>query len=254
MGQLISAANDGRVRHLTLNRPDRLNALNSAVLTELLYLLEEAAADVSVSTVIITGAGDRAFCAGADLDEINGLTTDQAHSFIQRGHRVMAAVAASPVPIVAAVDGFALGGGLELMLACHVVIASTRSSFGLPEAKIGCIPGFGGTQRLLTTVGKAAGLHLMLSGDRIDADRAWAIGLLSVPPVDPAHFDTEVQTLGTTLAAGSRTGLKYILEAARQAADTGGLEHEAALAAMAISSPDGREGIQAFAQRRPPNF
>ena len=254
MDSLISVTDEKRVRYLTLNRPDRLNALNSAVLEQLSQQMAQVATDSSVGCVVIRGAGEHAFCAGADLDEINGLDAEQAHAFIKRGHRAMLAVESAPVPVLASVDGFALGGGLELMLACHVVIASDRSEFGLPEAKIGCIPGFGGTQRLLTTTGKAAALHLMLTGQRVDAHRAWDIGLLSVPPVAAAELPGEVDELAGAIAAGSRTGLMTILEAVRQAAEPRALEHEAALAAMAIASADGQEGIRAFAERRAPVF
>jgi enoyl-CoA hydratase len=251
---LITVSDTDRVRYLTLNRPDRLNALNSSVLRELVSLLDSAATDPAVGAVVIRGSGGRAFCAGADLDEISGLDIERAHAFIRGGHRAMSAVESSPVPVIAAVDGFALGGGLELMLACHIVIASERSSFGLPEAKIGCIPGFGGTQRLLTTAGKAAAFHLMLTGQRIDAARAWHIGLLSVPPVASAEFDAELAELAGAVASGSRGGLRNILEAGRGAADPDALEHEAALAAIAIASADGQEGIRSFAEKRSPTF
>ena len=254
MGALIESADTGRVRCLTLNRPDRLNALNSDVLTELRQLIADAAAGESVGCVVLHGAGERAFCAGADLEELRGLSTEAAHAFIRRGQQTMATVDASPVPVVAAVDGFALGGGLELMLACHLVVASDRSSFGLPEAKIGCIPGFGGTQRLLTAAGKAAALYLMITGERIDAARAWETGLLSVPPVPAAELDSTVDDLAHRIAGGSRGGLGLILEAARHAYASSGLDHEAALAAIAISSADGQEGINAFAERRAPTF
>ncbi len=254
MDSLIAVSDIGRVRYLTLNRPDRLNALNSTVLEELLRHMTSAATESAVGCIVIRGSGERAFCAGADLDEINGLDTEQAHTFIRRGHQAMTTVETSPVPVVAAVDGFALGGGLELMLACHIVIASERSSFGLPEAKIGCIPGFGGTQRLQSTVGKSAAMHLMLTGLRVDAQRAWDIGLLSVPPVAATEFADEVDQLAHAIATGSRSGLSNILEAARQATQPHSLEHEAALAAMSIASADGQEGIRAFAERRTPAF
>jgi enoyl-CoA hydratase len=254
VGSLITVSDAKRVRYLTLNRPNRLNALNSSVLRELVSHLDSAATDITVGCVVIRGSGDRAFCAGADLEEISGLDIEQAHAFIRGGHRAMSAVESSPIPIIAAVDGYALGGGLELMLACQIVIASDRSSFGLPEAKIGCIPGFGGTQRLLTMCGKAAAFHLMLTGQRIDATRAWNVGLLSVPPVASADFDDEVAELAGTIAAGSRGGLRNILEAARQAAHPDALEHEAALAAIAIASADGQEGIRSFAEKRSPSF
>jgi enoyl-CoA hydratase len=254
MGALIDIVDDGRVRYLTLNRPERLNALNSELLGQLRQYVNEAAADHSVGCVVIRGAGERAFSAGADLEEIRGLTAERAHEFIRRGHRCMTAVECSAVPVLAAVDGFALGGGFELMLACHIVVASDRSSFGLPEARIGCIPGFGGTQRLLTATSKAAAFYLMLTGNRVDARRAWDIGLLSVPPVPSADLAGQAGELARLVASGSRPGIEAILEAARRAVRPAALEQEAALAAIAISSADGQEGIAAFAERRAPAF
>ena len=250
---MIDVFDEDQVRYLTLDRPERLNALNSAVLDELATCLEVSARD-RVGCLVIRGAGDRAFCAGADLGEILDLGSSEAHAFIRRGHRVMNAIENSPVPVIAAVDGFALGGGFELMLSCHIVHASSRSSFGLPEAKIGCIPGFGGTQRLFTSVGKAAAYQILLSGDRIDAQRAWEVGLLSAPPVDATQLDDQVRTLAQQIAASSRIGMRSILEAGRRAIIAVALEHEAALAALAIASSDGQEGIRSFAERRQPIF
>ena len=253
MDPVIEILDKGPVRHLTINRPRRLNALNSVVLDTLTGYVETAPRD-GATCVVISGAGDRAFCAGADLEEIDHLDADAAHAFIRRGQRAMNVVEASTVPVIAAVDGFALGGGFELALACHLVVASDRSRFGLPEAKFGCIPGFGGTQRLLTAVGRAPAFHLLLTGEPVDAQRAWEIGLLSVPPVAADELAEHVGALAGRLAAGSRTGTRNILEAARRAARPAALEHEAALAALAIASADGREGIRAFAERRPPAF
>ncbi|MEU2686862.1 enoyl-CoA hydratase/isomerase family protein [Streptomyces hygroscopicus] len=255
MDSLIEVDDAERVRTITLNRPDRLNALNSSVLEHMSEEIQKVtAAKNRVRCLVIRGAGDRAFSAGADLEEIRGLDADRAQIFIRRGHRVITAIEHSSVPVIAEVDGFALGGGFELMLACHVVIASDRSQFGLPEARIGCIPGFGGTQRLPRTVGKAAALHLMLTGTRIDADRAWQIGLLSVPPVPAAELGREVEATARLIASGSRTGLANLLEAARQSTAGPALEHEAALAALSIASADGQEGITSFAERREPIF
>jgi enoyl-CoA hydratase len=245
---------EGRVRWVTIERPQRLNALNSQVLAELREAVEAAAADPALGAIVLRGSGERAFCAGADLGEIDGLDAEQAHAFIRHGHRTMSAVAGARIPVIAAVDGFALGGGLELMLACHLVVASERSQFGLPEANIGAIPGFGGTQRLFTTVGKAAAFHLLLTGERIDAHRAWQIGLLSIPPLAHADLEATVSALATKVSAGSRSGMASILEAAGQGAAAAALEHEAALAGLAIASADGQEGIRAFAERRTPHF
>ena len=254
MGSLIETQRDGRVLVAEINRPDQLNALNTEVLRLLHELVDEAQDDASVGCIVIRGAGDRAFSAGADLDEIRGLDVTAAQAFIRAGHRTMTAIATSNVPVLAAVDGFALGGGFELSLACHLVVASDRSQFGLPEARIGCIPGFGGTQRLPLSVGKPAAMHLMLTGERIDADRAWQIGLLSVPPLAHDAWRAEVSRLAELMASGSRTGMANILDATRPAVAAPALDHEAALAALSIASRDGQEGITSFAERRPPVF
>jgi enoyl-CoA hydratase len=251
---MIEVQDVERVRTITLNRPDRLNALNTSVLEALAEEVRRAAAETSVGCLVIRGAGERAFSAGADLEEIRGLDADRAHAFIRRGHRAITAIDEASVPVLAEVDGFALGGGFELMLACHVVMASDRSQFGLPEARIGCIPGFGGTQRLPKTVGKAAAFHLMLTGGRIDARRAWEVGLLSVPPVPAADLRSEAESTAQLIASGSRTGLANLLEAARQGTAGPALQHEAALAALSIASVDGQEGITSFAERRQPVF
>ncbi len=254
MGSLINTSQDGRVLTIELNRPGQLNALNSDVLRLLKETIESAQTDGSVGCVVIKGSGDRAFCAGADLEEIRGLTVEQAQEFIRGGHEAISALADSVVPVIAEVDGYALGGGFELMLACHLVVASDRSQFGLPEARIGCIPGFGGTQRLPLSVGKPVALYLMLSGERIDADRASQIGLLSVPPVAPDELRGRVIDLARQIASGSRTGIANILDAARPAVAPAALDHEAAVAAISIASRDGQEGISSFAERRAPAF
>ena len=254
MDSLITVRDEGAVRFLTINRPAQLNALNSSVLAELAIEIERVQHERRVRCVVIAGAGERAFSAGADLDEIRGLSVEDAHDFIRGGHRAIGAVERSGVPVIAAVDGFALGGGFELVLACHVVISSERSQFGLPEARIGCIPGFGGTQRLGRSIGKPAAYHLMLTGSRIAADRAWEMGLLSVPPVAVDDFDREVNETASLIASGSRGGLENILEAARQSFAPAALGHEAVLAAKAIASADGQEGITSFAERRAPRF
>ena len=254
MGSVIETSRNGRVLVIELTRPHQLNALNSEGLQLLLERIEGVQRDPKVGCVVIQGAGERAFSAGADLDEIRGLGVVEAQEFIRAGHRTMSALATSNVPVVAAVDGFALGGGFELALACHVVVASDRSQFGLPEARIGCIPGFGGTQRLPASVGKATAMHLLLTGERVDAERAWQIGLLSVPPFAPDTLPGEVARLAGLIASGSRTSLANLLDAARPAIAPAALDHEAALAALSIASRDGQEGIASFAERRAPAF
>ncbi len=254
MGSVAEVSRSGRVLTIELNRPDQLNALNSEVLAALRSIVSDIQTDDSVGCAVLRGAGGRAFSAGADLDEIRGLSVEQAHSFIHAGHATMTGIAGSRVPVIAQVDGFALGGGFEMMLACHLTVASRRSQFGLPESRIGCIPGFGGTQRLPRAVGRPAALHLMLSGERIDAERAWQVGLLSIPPLAAEDLAAEVDRLATLIASGSRSGISTILEAARPAVAPAELDHEAALAAIAIASRDGQEGITSFAERRAPRF
>lgn len=254
MGSVIETSHDGRVLTIEISRPEQLNALNAQVLREIRDTVEGTRHDTSVGCIVIRGKGERAFSAGADLDEIRALPVEDAQAFIHAGQRTMSAIADSVVPVIAEVDGYALGGGFELMLACHLVVASSRSRFGLPEARIGCIPGFGGTQRLAMSVGKPAALLLMLGGERIDADRAWQIGLLSVPPLAPAEAATEARRLAELIATGSRRGTANILDAARPAFAASALDHEAALAAISIASRDGQEGIISFAERRAPIF
>ncbi|OZD11629.1 enoyl-CoA hydratase/isomerase family protein [Rhodococcus sp. 06-156-3C] len=254
MGSVTNVEQLGRVLTIEINRPNQLNALNSTVLSEIRSALERAQHEQTVGAIVIRGRGDRAFSAGADLDEIRGLSVEAAQSFIHAGQRTMSAIADSVVPVVAEVDGFALGGGFELMLSCHVVIASDRSQFGLPEARIGCIPGFGGTQRLAKSVGKPAALLMMLGGERIGSDRAWQTGLLSVPPLPPEDTATQARRQAELIASGSRSGVANILDAARPAFAAAALDHEAALAAISIAGRDGQEGIASFAERRAPTF
>lgn len=252
---VLAARTEGRVRHLTFDRPDALNALNGDVLAALESELAAVAADQEIGAVLLDGAGGRAFCAGADLNELAGLDAAAAHDLIRRGQRIVTALEELPVPVVAAVDGYALGGGFEIALACPVLLASDRSRFGLPESRLGLVPGYGGTQRLRRSVGHAAALTLLLTGRPVDADRAWALGLLSAPPESPPDLARTAGELAADLAGLSRPNLGLILQAARSPVDTSeGLRQEAALCALAISSRDGQEGIRAFREKRAPRF
>ena len=252
---VIVARTEGRVRHLTLNRPEALNALNRDVLAALARELGAIQGDQAIGAVLIDGSGDRAFCAGADITELVGLHPTAAHELLRRGQRVMTAIEELPVPVVAAVDGYALGGGCELALACPVVLASHRASFGLPEAKVGLMPGYGGTQRLRRAIGRAPAMAMMLTGRPIGADHAWHLGLLSQAPLSPPDLTAAAASLASDLAALSRPNLGLILESARSCAGAEeGLRHEAALAALAISSRDGQEGVRSFRDKRAPTF
>lgn len=251
----VAARTEGRVRHLTIERPDALNALNREVLASLAAELDGVRDDPTVGAVVITGAGDRAFCAGADLSELIGLDVADAHALLRAGQRVMTAIEELPLPVIAAVDGYALGGGLELALSCPILLASDRSRFGLPESKLGLVPGYGGTQRLRRAVGRAPALAMMLTGKPIDAERAWHLGMLSAPPESPEALPKTAAELAAELSALSRSNLGLILESARSNAHgEEGLRHEAALAALAIASGDGQEGASAFREKRSPAF
>jgi enoyl-CoA hydratase len=251
----VRARTEGRVRHLTLDRPRALNALNAEVLELLAGELASVRDDPAIGALLIDGAGDRAFCAGADLSELQGADPSSAHSLLRRGQQVMAAVEALPIPVIAAVDGFALGGGCELALACPLVLASDRSSFGLPEAKLGLVPGYGGTLRLRRSIGRGPAMAMMLTGRPLPAATAWQLGLLSAPPETPEALPAAAAALAAELAELSRINLSLVLESARSSSESEeAVRHEAALAALAISSRDGQEGIASFLAKRPPSF
>lgn len=252
---VVLTRTEGRVRYVTLNRPTALNALNRDVLTGLEAAIDAVRDDSAVGCVVLEGAGDRAFCAGADLGELSGLDGARARALLHRGQRIFAAVEQLPVPVIAAVDGFALGGGLELALSCPLLLASDRSRFGLPEARLGVVPGYGGTQRLRRAMGRAPAMHMMLSGRPVDAQRAWGLGLTSEPPVPADELPAVVAELATELAGFSRTNIGLVLESARSSTTAEeGRHHEAALGALAIASADGQEGIRSFQEKRAPRF
>ena len=252
---LVAFARDGAVAWLTLNRVDARNALNTSVLLSLESRLTMLRDDLDVRAIVITGAGDRAFSAGADLVELRGLGGVEARRVLGTGQRVFRQLETIGIPTIAAVRGWALGGGFELALACSLIVAATSARFGLPEAGLGLMPGYGGTQRLTRVVGAKVALAVMLTGEPIDAGRAWELGLLVRPPVEAdvlAETATEVARL---VASRSPTATRLILEAVEGAAPPDdGLRHEAALAALAVSSPDAAEGVAAFLEKREPAF
>lgn len=254
MGVLTTIEDHGRVRILTLNREKQLNALCTELIDELTVHLVEVQSNDDIGCLVIKGAGERAFCAGADLGEILDADQARAISFINRGHALMNLIADANVPVIAAVDGWALGGGMELALACHLIVSSTRSRFGLPEAKIGCMPGFGGTQRIFAAATRPFAMRMLLDGESVTSDEAYHHGLLAFAPISPDEFPARTLEIASRIARGSRPGQERILRAARLASKPAALEYEAALAAAAISSSDGQEGIRAFAEKRTPTF
>jgi enoyl-CoA hydratase len=241
---------------LTVNRPAALNALNTAVLNELYKALQDIETDENIRVLVITGAGEKSFVAGADITELATLNALQGKYFVANGHRTMSALQKLPIPVIAAVNGFALGGGLELALACDFIYASEKAKFGLPEITLGLIPGFGGTQRLARIIGKNMAKELIFTGKMISADEAFQLGFVNkVIPSDQLMGEV-VHTAKTIAAKG-----KVSLNAAKQAINQGlnvdletacGIEIDAF--GLCFASEDAREGTQAFLEKRKPQF
>lgn len=253
---LISIMDDAAVRTVTVNRPDKLNALNRATLEALDTAFSEAAADPAVRVVVLTGAGPKAFVAGADIAEMNGLSAVQGRDFSLLGQGLMRRIERMPKPVIGKINGFALGGGLELAMACHLRVAAETAKVGQPEVNLGLMPGFGGSQRLLRLCGRAAALELCLLGTPITATRAAQLGIIN-EVVPAAELDARVQTLASQLASAAPLALRGILDAIHIGGECPlgeGLEYESAQFGLMFATEDMREGTSAFLQRRPPAF
>ncbi|MCX7894446.1 MAG: enoyl-CoA hydratase-related protein [Thermoanaerobaculum sp.] len=256
MAELLLVEDRGRVRWLTINRPDKLNALNRAVLEALGEAFFAAVASGQVGAVVITGAGEKAFVAGADIAEFQGMSPQQARQLAQRGQELFAAIESSPKPVIAAVNGFALGGGMELAMACHLRVAAEHAKFGQPEVKLGLIPGYGGTQRLPRLVGPGRALELLLTGKMVDAATALSWGLVN-RLVPHSELTTAAQALAEEILAVAPTAVSHCLEAVRRGLDASlgeGLALEASLFGLSAATEDFREGVAAFLQKRTPQF
>ena len=253
---LISIMDDAAVRTVTVNRPDKLNALNRATLEALDTAFSEAAADPAVRVVVLTGAGPKAFVAGADIAEMNGLSAVQGRDFSLLGQGLMRRIERMPKPVIGKINGFALGGGLELAMACHLRVAAETAKVGQPEVNLGLMPGFGGSQRLLRLCGRAAALELCLLGTPITATRAAQLGIIN-EVVPAAELDARVQTLASQLASAAPLALRGILDAIHIGGECPlgeGLEYESAQFGLMFATEDMREGTNAFLARRPPVF
>ena len=252
----ITTSDQGAVRVITVNRPDKLNALNAATLDALHAAFDAAAADPAVRVVVLTGAGAKAFVAGADIAEMNSLTPVQGRDFSLRGTRMMRRVERMPKPVIAMVNGFALGGGLELAMCCHLRIAADSAKVGQPEINLGLIPGFGGTQRLLRLAGRAAALELCLTGTLIDATRALQLGIVN-RVVPAAELEAETMKLAEQLANAAPLALRGMIDCINIGGECGieeGLEFESVQFGLVFSTQDMREGTAAFLERRKPAF
>jgi len=253
---VLLSSDHGAVRVLTVNRPDKLNALNAATLDALHAAFREAAGDPAVRVVVLTGAGPKAFVAGADIAEMNTLAPVQGRDFALRGQRMMRFVETMPKPVVAMVNGFALGGGLELAMCCHLRIAADTARLGQPEVNLGLIPGFGGSQRLLRLAGRAATLELCLTGAPVDAGRALQLGIVN-RVVPAAELEEATMALAQQLAKSAPLALRGVLDCVNHGGECGieeGLAYEATQFGLMFSTEDMREGTSAFLERRKPDF
>lgn len=242
----------GAVRRITLNRPDKLNALNRATLTELHAAFAASAVDPAVRAVLLTGAGPKAFVAGADIAEMNGLTAIEARDFSRHGQALMTRIERLGKPVLAALNGFALGGGLELAMACHLRIAADTAKLGQPEVNLGLIPGFGGTQRLLRLAGRAATLELCLLGAPISAERALHLGIVN-RVVPTAELEAAALALAGQLADAAPQAVRGILDAVLVGGEAPidvGLDYETQGFAIAFATEDMQEGTAAFLGKR----
>jgi enoyl-CoA hydratase len=244
-----------RVATLTVNRPDKLNALNAATIGELGDAIDEIRQRDDIGGAILTGAG-RAFVAGADISELAAQTPMQAKQRATRGQQIFRRFETSPKPVIAAVNGFALGGGCELAMSCHLRVASEAAKFGQPEVKLGICPGYGGTQRLPRLVGMGRALQLLMTGEMIDAAEAFRIGLVN-RVVPAAELLTTADALLRQMLANGPLALASCIEAVVRGTETSledGLNLEANHFALLSGSQDMAEGTRAFLEKRAPNF
>lgn len=251
---LIDTA-DG-IRTLRINRPDKLNALNAGVIDALDAAFADAGRDPAVRVVVLTGAGPKAFVAGADIAEMHTLSPAHGRDFSLRGTRMMRRIEKLPKPVIAMINGFALGGGLELAMSCHLRIAADTAKLGQPEINLGLIPGFGGSQRLLRLCGRAATLELCLTGAPITAERALQLGIVN-RVVPAAELEAETGKLATQLAAAAPLALRGMLDCVNIGGECGleeGLEYESAQFGLMFATHDMREGTAAFLEKRKPAF
>ena len=252
----LLVARDGAVAVVTVNRPKVMNALDSATLDELRRAVLDLGRDEAVRAVVLTGAGETAFVAGADINELAAQTPAAGREFARAGQHVFDLVERLGKPVIAAINGYALGGGCELAMACTLRIAADTARLGQPEINLGIIPGYGGTQRLARLVGRGRALELMLTGAPVTADEALRMGLVN-RVVPASMLMSEAGTLAADLAAKPPIAVRYILEAVHAGLDMAlpdALTYESTLFGLSASTADMREGTAAFLEKRPPRF
>lgn len=240
---------------IAISRPEAMNALNLKTLSELITVLQQTYQHDDYRGIIITGEGDKAFVAGADIKELSALTHDQALAFAQNGQRLFKLMEDCPKPVIAAVNGYALGGGCELAMACHIRIASDDARFGQPEVNLGIIPGYGGTQRLAQLVGRGKALELMMTGDMISASEAKSIGLINQVVAKEELMTTARKMMERILSKGP-VAISNVIRSvsAGYGFEHAGYEAEAQNFASCVTTVDFKEGTAAFLEKRKPQF
>lgn len=246
----------GAIVRVTVNRPEKLNALNAQLIGDLEGCFRALEEDYEAQVVILTGAGEKAFVAGADIGEIASLSPLEAREFSRRGQQVFDRIENLGKPVIAAVNGYALGGGCELAMACSLRIAAETARFGQPETKLGLIPGYGGTQRLARLVGKGRAIELLTTGEPITAQEAYRWGLVN--QVVPAkELIAACEALAGKIMANAPLAVKFVLEAVNRGLEMSlaeGLALEASLFGLCCASEDMKQGTRAFLEKRPPKF
>ncbi len=241
---------------VTINRPDKLNALNNLTITELYSVMKDLNADDTVRAVVLTGSGEKAFVAGADISEIKEQDEITGELFALKGQRVFRYIEQMAKPVIAAINGYALGGGCELAMSCHIRICSTKAKFGQPEINLGLLPGYGGTQRLPRLIGRTDALYLLLTGEMIDANRAYDLGLVS-EVVEPEQLLERAETLAKIISEKPPIAARYILKAVDEGLNMpidAALNLEAELFGKICATEDMKEGTSAFLEKRKPQF
>ncbi len=254
--ETLLVENRNRIAYVTINRPDKLNALNARAKAELKEAFQAIGGDSEIDVAVVTGAGEKAFVAGTDIKELTQLDQESGKSFAAGGQAVFSLIENCGKPVIAAVNGYALGGGMELALACHIRIASENAKFGQPEVNLGIIPGYGGTQRLARLVGQGKAFEMILAGDQVDAQEALRIGLVNkvVPLKDLLRTAEELaQKIVSKGQVAVRLALKSIASTTEMPL-TAGLALEADLFGRCCASEDFKEGTSAFLEKRKPAF
>ena len=249
--QTLLTTLDNNILTITINRPDKLNALSKEVLTDLNKALDEVNSNAEIKSVIITGAGPKAFVAGADISEFGGLNKEEAMVLAKRGQDTFARIENSPKPIVAAVNGFALGGGCELAMSCHFRIASENAKFGQPEVNLGLIPGYGGTQRLVQLIGKGKAMELLMSAHMIDANEAKQLGLVNYVTTPESLLEHTIKIL-SIINSKAPLAVAGCIKAANAVFDEAkdGYAVEIEEFGNAFATEDMKEGTTAFLEKR----